>query len=248
MILTATGTGWIRRARPLLGTLVEVGVRADSEGSADATTAAFDAVALVQARMSRFDLASDVCRFHGLRRGQSISVDQHTAAVLQIAAQLREMTGSGFDITLRSAPGGWRCGDLRLHMLDDEIRLDLGGIAKGYAVDLAVQALVNHGCASGWVNAGGDLRIFGGAELPVWLRDEVNGGAREFARLTEGAFATSYLGISSDCRAVLPCGETRPVHAHVSVAAPLCVWADALTKVVAISGNSAEPLLVPWGA
>jgi thiamine biosynthesis lipoprotein ApbE len=39
--------------------------------------------------------------------------------------------------------------------------VDLGGIAKGFAVDRAVKALKCAGLASGVVNAGGDLRVFG---------------------------------------------------------------------------------------
>jgi FAD:protein FMN transferase len=42
-------------------------------------------------------------------------------------------------------------------------RINLNGIAKGYAVDKAVQVLENFGIPNGLVNAGGDLRLFGEA-------------------------------------------------------------------------------------
>jgi thiamine biosynthesis lipoprotein len=38
------------------------------------------------------------------------------------------------------------------------------------------------------------------------------------------------------------------VQAHASVAAPLCLWADALTKVVAASGDARHPVLAHYGA
>ena len=120
------------------------------------------------------------------------------------------------------------------------MRLDLGGIAKGHAVDEAVGTLLAQGCVAGWVNAGGDLRVFGAAELPIRLRDEADGGVRPFATLHDGAFATSHYGGGSRSR--LACGG-RTARVHASVAAPLCLWADALTKVVALSGDTSHPLL-----
>lgn len=46
----------------------------------------------------------------------------------------------------------------------DHVRIDLGGVAKGWTVDRAVELIGSLG--SGYVNAGGDLRVFGERELP----------------------------------------------------------------------------------
>ena len=241
------GRAALRRARPLLGTLVEVGLCDGAAAPAAAIGAAFDADAEVQACLSRFDPASDIARFHALAPGASLPVRRHTARVLAAARRLNEASAGLFDVALRSARDGWRCDGARLFKLADGVRLDLGGIGKGYAVDCAVAALRAHGVAAGWVNAGGDVRAFGDAALPVWLRDETEGGARPFATLADGAFATSRFDARSRCRAVGPaCGAA--VHAHASVAAPLCLWADALTKVVAISGDASHPLLARYAA
>ncbi|MDP9043253.1 MAG: thiamine biosynthesis protein ApbE, partial [Pseudomonadota bacterium] len=83
------------------------------------------------------------------------------------------------------------------------------------------------------------------------LRDERSGGVRPFATLRDGAFATSHFG--GTARAVLQVADAsacdRPgPRAHVSVAAPCCLWADALTKVVAASGDTQHPLLRIHGA
>ncbi len=86
------------------------------------------------------------------------------------------------------------------------------------------------------MNAGGDLRAFGAAEVPIDLRDETGGGVRRFATLADGAFATSCI---ADAR-----GNAR----HASVAAPCCLWADALTKIVVASGDAIDPLLARFGA
>jgi len=111
------------------------------------------------------------------------------------------------------------------------------------------------GCGAGWVNAGGDLRVFGDVALPLHLRDEHQGGTWAIGSLADGAFATSHFG--PGCRSQLHAPRSRrrsgtvgaaPVAAWVSVAAPRGLWADALTKVVAASGDTRHPLLARLGA
>ncbi|HMC15050.1 MAG TPA: FAD:protein FMN transferase, partial [Albitalea sp.] len=184
--------GWLRRARPLLGTLVEIGL--DASARASAVDAAFAAIAGVQACLSRFDPDSDIARFNALAIGESLVLRAHSVAVLSAARALCEASDGLFDASLGSGATGWHCDGTRLHKLAGAVRLDLGGIAKGYAVDRAVDALIEHGCSSGWVNAGGDLRAFGEIDLPLQLRDENDGGVRRFGSLGEGSFATSHFG------------------------------------------------------
>jgi len=235
---------WVRRARPLLGTIVEVAALAELPAADEAVNAAFDAVAEVQAQLSRFEATSEITRFHALPCGASMAIGQHAQRVLAAAQALRDDTGGLFDISLGTACDGWRCDGHLLHKLSANVRFDLGGIAKGYAVDVAVEALLAAGSIAGWVNAGGDIRVFGDTELPISLRDEHRGGVRPFANLRNGAFATSHFDHATRSRT----SAATPVNAHVSVAAPSCMGADALTKVVAISGDTAHPLLARYGA
>ena len=247
MNVRAAPTPWLRRARPLLGTLVEIGVRPSGGDDHGVIDRAFAALRDVQDCLSRFDADSDIARFHRLRCGESLPMRAATRQVLGAAGDLQLASAGAFDISLGTAPAGWRCEGDRLHKLHDDVRLDLGGIGKGYAVDRAVQTLIAHGCVAGWVNAGGDLRAFGDVELPLQLRDETSGGTRAFASLRDGAFATSHFDHHS--RSQLSAGAEEDRHpAHVSVAAPLCLWADALTKVVAVSGDTSHPLLTRFDA
>lgn len=256
-------SAWVRRARPLLGTFVELGVASGgddnerTEHTEHALRAGFAAISEVQACLSRFEADSDIARFHALRAGASMALREPGRTVLGAAQQLRDASAAMFDVSLGSAPFGWRVEGGRLHKRDDAARLDLGGIAKGHAVDCAVLALLAHGCTAGWVNAGGDLRAFGGADVPVFLRDEAHGGATPFALLGDGAFATSHFAPGSRCRLAGSAGAgsgsgsgsgSRSTSAHASVAAPLCLWADALTKLVARSGDSQHPLLRRYDA
>jgi FAD:protein FMN transferase len=243
----AIDSAWQRRARPLLGTLVELGLRSAPGDQGATFEAAFAAVLGVQAALSRFDLDSDVSRFHALRCGQALRMRPATKAVLTAAWQLQLASAGVFDISLGTAPMGWRCEGDDLVKRASQTRLDAGGIAKGYAVDKAIQALIERGCAAGWVNAGGDLRAFGDVDVPIHLRDESTGGVRRFADLRDGAFATSHFDAGS--RSCLVHGRpVRAAQAHVSVAAPQCLWADALTKVVAIRGDMSDPLLAQFQA
>ncbi|GGH63806.1 FAD:protein FMN transferase [Comamonas phosphati] len=239
-------SAWLRRARPLLGTLVEIGVNDEGESPQLAVQAAFAAIEQVQACMSRFEPDSDVARFAALAPGQDMDVAPATAEVLQAAHELEWASDGLFDVTQGRGPGGWHCEGLRLRKLSAAAAFDLGGIAKGYAVDCAVRALQHAGCSAGWVNAGGDLRAFGPVQLPVMLRDEERGRLDVFLELGDGALATSRLGPLRRSR--IWAGEGRNAAAHVSVAAPLCLWADALTKIVAASGQADHPLMAHYEA
>ena len=248
-------TAILRRARPLLGTLVEVGLVPGTPwpeaGFEAAFTAAFAAIAAVQTALSRFDADSDIHRFGRRPAGASLALQPAGARALRAAQALRQASGGLFDISLGTGPQAWHCSGARLHKRASGVQLDLGGIAKGHAVDAAVRALRRAGCTAGWVNAGGDLRVFGAIELPLRLRDETGGGVRPIGTLADGAFATSRFAAGSRCQvagAAAGAVTCAGVIAHVSVAAPRCLWADALTKIVALSGDAAHPLLARLGA
>lgn len=227
---------WTRRARPLLGTLVEVGIQGDLPVGAQAALAAVQAV---HQWMSAHDPDSDIGRFNRSDEGRAMPVHPWTAAVLRLAQELHEYSEGVFDVAQGS--GAWRLDPSddghQLIRLDRTTRLDLGGLAKGWAVDCAVAALSSAGGAAFWVNAGGDLRSQGIA-VPVWLRDERTGGTRPWITVCDGAVATSHF--ARDARSAL---HGRAGATHVSVAAPQCAWADGLTKVLAVLGSPEHPLM-----
>jgi len=238
---------YLRRARPALGTLVEIGARSPArrpERAAPALEAAYRVLGEVERALSAFDPASDVGRFNAAPAGALLAVTDHTAAVLRAARRLGRESDGLFDVTLGSGPLAWSLEDKRgvprLRKLSSAVRLDLGGVGKGYAVDRAFEALARAlgGKAGCWVNAGGDLRVTG-VELPVRLRDEREGGAYPWLVLREGAIATSHF--APGARADL--FGAPSLRSYVSVASPCCLWSDALTKVVALLGPAAHPVL-----
>ncbi len=132
--------------------------------------------------------------------------------------------------------------------------VDLGGIAKGFAVDRAIDALAAHGVTGGVVNAGGDLRVFGSRAVPIHVRG-LDGRLAHAGDLADGACATSIGGSGGGGPARVPAAlvdarARRLVDdARVfTVVAPTCLVADALTKVVATGGADVDALLASFGA
>ena len=135
--------------------------------------------------------------------------------------------------------------------------IDLGGIAKGYAVDRAVAALQAHGIAAGCVNAGGDLRAFGPHSVEITVRDpQMPTRVGRVLALQDQALATSACYFSRrdiegmPHSALINGADGRPVlvNTSASVLAESCMLADGLTKIVMATGDPGHPLLARFGA
>ena len=248
-----------RRARPGLGTYIEIdmAVRGPAHGDT-AIDAAFATIDHIEACMSPHRCESDVARINRAAIGERVAIAAATREVLAMARMLHHESGGFFDCTVAS--DGVERTNARATLTDLEfvapcvvvkrkaLRIDLGGIAKGYAVDRAVMALVASGTTGGCVNAGGDLRVFGGTTRRVHLRDP-----RDPTRLVplinlfDAALATSANYFSADALVTPARRAVRRVAfdagASVSVLASSCMLADALTKIVSLSGDVHHPLL-----
>lgn len=258
----------MRRARPLLGTLVEIRVPGEPYGNA--VNDAFSAVARVQRLMSAHDPASDVSRVNRARTGEVVALDSWTLEVLRRAREIWAATRGLFDCCV--APALQRAGHLPrwpgpvpdsnarfadLEILPDAVRLrrclrvTLGGIAKGFAVDRAVAVLRDAGVASGAVNAGGDLRIFGPDPEPVYVRHPAQlGRLVSIGEAREVAVATSAFYFSRNGSAIVDprTGRVRLTDASATVIARDCMTADALTKPLLIDPDAALPAIERLGA
>src|SRR5215831_10833463 len=165
--------GTSSRLRPMLGTFVAVEVEI-GEG-ADASTAieaAYCAIERVDRLMHPTRAGSDLERLATAPLGTATQVHPWTHAVLELARELNRQSAGAFDPCLPVAPGRMR--DVLLAdagvTCGARVAIDLGGIAKGFAVDRAVEALIDHGALAGMVNAGGDLRVFGIEARSIELR------------------------------------------------------------------------------
>lgn len=225
----------ITRARPLLGTIVAI--RADV--GQPAMDRAFAAVEKVHRLMNFHSAEGDVARLNREAHRRWVAVDPWTFAVLECAKQVSEATQGAFDI-VRPRAGACHAdvalaGHHRVR-LRRSANIDLGGIAKGFAVDAAIASLLESGASCGCVNAGGDLRRFGDHAEDVSVR--VPGCLHALVRLPpsrHAAFATSSSYFGSRINDFRKKRQSR-LDWSVTIAAHTCMVADALTKAVALLG------------
>lgn len=158
-----------------------------AEAARIAVTTAFDEVVR---RMSTYDAESDIGRFNRSAGAAPQAMSAGTLAVLSRAQAVSAWTGGAFDVTVAPLVGAWGVGaraaprgalpdpaaldvplGWRSLVLDAAagtarratpgLQLDLSGIAKGYAVDRAAQALEALGATRYMVEAGGEIRTRG---------------------------------------------------------------------------------------
>ena len=274
------------RCQPALGTFIEIEACHSQEVQASendnalsfAIDQAFAAIQIVQRCMSVFDLNSNLSQINaGKFQNQSGAIHPWLWEVLQLAKEIHALS-SDFDpsATIYLMHQGMRpqikkisetvLGSLDdLVLLDDyrvvtkkPVYIDLGGIAKGAAVDSAIDALQTHGVTSGGINAGGDLRVFGSEAHSIYLRHPRAPQCNFYAgKLQDGALATSgdyFVSQGGDAQQkkghLISPKHKLPIQTKksFSVIAPICAVADALTKVYAISGDAQHPALRHFGA
>lgn len=244
----------LNRLRPGLGTLVAVEAEAARAGAAEeGLAAAFEAVSLVE-RLMHPQRGSDMQALCTAACGVPLAVHPWTWEVLALSRRLHGRSHGIFDPCLSTADG--RIGDLDLSrrgrvVCRAPVRIDLGGIAKGYAVDRAIDALRSAGCTGGLVNAGGDLALFGARRRTI-LCSRPDGTAAAL-ELRSGAIASSDTAQPSrppEHRGYYHAGDrARPVSGQVTVVAHSAAIADGLTKCLLCGGHRlSRALLLAFGA
>jgi thiamine biosynthesis lipoprotein len=220
--------------------------------------------------MSFHEPDSDIGRVNRAGVGEDIAVDPRTFAVLEHAGRLAAKSDGIFDITVAAElvaldllprptcshepdpDASWR--DIELiapHTvrLNRPLWIDLGGIAKGYAVDRAMRAMKLPSDIQCLVSAGGDLRVSGPAAERVLLRISSTGEAVPVLEIENASLASSEamggsVGPHLDGVSRRGIGTRR----FVSVVARDCIIADALTKIVIARGKDAGEILKRYGA
>ena len=187
----------------------------------------------------------------------------HTAAVLTRAQRWARASGGAFDAGCapRAVARGWLPApddaappgalpfedalqvdghDVLVHA---PVWLDFGGIAKGYAVDLAVARLRRAGVHTGAVNAGGDLRVFGALEETVLVRSPFDASELWPVAALRDCGVRDQRQRRGRARATRRARRDAPAPRSVTVLAPTACAADALTKIVWQQGERASALL-----
>jgi thiamine biosynthesis lipoprotein len=174
-----------------MGTFVAIEARHAYEFRvAEAIAAAYEEFSAIERLLHPDRVGSDLAAIRDAPIAAATRVQPLILQMLRLAREVWEQSGRVFDPCLPDAPG--TMADL---ILDDQhvtasqrVHIDLGGIAKGYAIDVAIETLISHGCVAGSVNAGGDVRVFGSAPVDVIVKC---GGQEQRRALTNSAIAVS---------------------------------------------------------
>ena len=276
----------VRHPQRVMGTncsLVAVVQYADKPRAQQALLDAEIALRTAEARMSSWLANSEISRFNQAKAGVEISLSPRTLEVLEASRQATEETGGAFDVTCRPliklwervgsrgklpteqelatarAVCGWKLFELTEHgavKKVDEASVNLGGIAKGYAIDQAIGVLQKADYSGGMVDVGGDLRCFGrppiGRAWKVDVKNPFGEGRLVHLHLRKGAVCTSgnyaRFVLLDDRRYshILDPATGYPAEAapSVTIAAPTAraadIWATALS-VLGLDGLARLP-------
>ena len=155
---SATGDGRIQRfSHEAMATIFEVHVdHSDARYAAQAAQAVFELVDRLERELSRFQPNSDITRINHLTAGEATRVSSTTLECLAIARHMYDLTGGAFDVSIGTGlalleldPHDWT-----VRAAEGGVRVDLGGIGKGYAVDCMAELLEDWGLARALVHGG----------------------------------------------------------------------------------------------
>jgi len=180
-----------------MGTVIEITLIGDDEGAANkAVLQAFQEIKRIETLMSPWLDSSDVIRINRSAGEGWVKVSPETMEVIKKAQEISELSEGSFDITVGPLTQLWRMArekgippltkdvkeklDLvnfrdvsinregKVFLKKKGMAVDLGGIAKGYAVDRTFELLGSLGYKNLIVNAGGDLRVGGAKNDQPW--------------------------------------------------------------------------------
>jgi FAD:protein FMN transferase len=268
----------VTRAQMQMGTLVKITAVARSESVAQAAaTAGFAEIRRLEELLSTWIPTSELSQVNASAGVKPVHVSTETLTVVQRAMQAAEMTDGGFNIAIGPAVEAWSVTDGQRIPTESELkalrplvdlqavhvdvreqtmyldkagmRIDVGGIGKGYAADQAVEALRRAGAIAGVVALSGDIKTFGrlpgGKMFPVgiqhprkdgsvlaWidLQDEAISTAGDYERFFERD-GVRYHHIL-DPRTLQPARSCQ----SVTVVAREGIWADGLDTGIFVMG------------
>jgi FAD:protein FMN transferase len=198
----------------------------DQDGARAAFEAVFAEFERLDGIMSVWRPESEIVRLNQAAGERQVTVGDDVISVLQTARQVSEWTGGKFDVTFGALSGLWKFDhdqdnrvpdmnevrrllplvDYRSLRVDEKsktaflasrsMRVHLGGIGKGYAIDRAIDILRRRGLRDFMIQSGGDLYVAGHKDGKPWrlgIQDPRGPAGRIFATidLSDSTFSTS---------------------------------------------------------
>jgi FAD:protein FMN transferase len=273
---TAAHAEWLYRDAPIMGTRCDVELWTEDRIKGEAAiSAVFDEMRRIDNEFSTYKPESEVSRVNAAAAKAPMRISRELFDLIQTSIDYSNLTRGTFDITYASVgymynyPERVRPTDAQItaalpesnyrHVhLDaaaqtvffdhDGVRIDFGGIGKGYAVDRGIVVLQKLGVTHAMVNAGGDSRIIGDRFGKPWIIGikDPDDRSRTILRipLADTAFSTS-----GDYERFFDEGGVRYHHIldprtgksphkvrSVTIIGPYATRTDALTKSVFVMG------------
>ncbi|MGV7229532.1 MAG: FAD:protein FMN transferase, partial [Nitrospirales bacterium] len=180
----------IKRSQYLMGTLVFVtAVAMDEETAKNSVAAGLDEIRRIERLMSTWIPTSELSRVNAAAGKHPVQVGRENMEVLKTSLRMATLTEGGFNIAVGPAVAAWNVSQegripsqeeldavrslISLSQIDlDEtagavflkrvgMQIDVGGIGKGFAADLAVDVMKAAGATAGVVALSGDIKTFG---------------------------------------------------------------------------------------
>lgn len=267
---------WQKYAFSTMGTNIQVEVYHPSdELRAQSINAVVAEMQRVNQTMSTYIQHSELSMLNDQAYQQTVTVSQELFDLLQLSAELSAMTDGAFDITYASVgylydyPSNTKPVQaqidallpavnyklvklnpalLTVRFLHESVKIDLGGIAKGHAVDNAIDTLRKMGIKHALVTAGGDTRLLGdrlGKPWIVGIRDPRNKDKQavvlpldNIAMSTSGDYERYFVQDDIRYHHILSPKTGKSTHEvqSVSIIGPLSVYNDALSTAVFVMG------------
>ncbi|SFM86129.1 FAD:protein FMN transferase [Methanolobus profundi] len=266
------------QTRSLMDTTITISVVGNNETHAlEVIDNAFEKMYYVDEIMNNYDNDSEIAVLN--KESAVYDADQELIYVINRSKYYSEVSGGAFDISIQPilslwaskySPGGTYLDptpeeinetlELVNHsailvegnniILEEDMAITLGGVAKGYAVDLAIDSMMNDGITSGFVNAGGDGRYIGtkpdGSMWRVGLQNpEKSEDAVTIMDIQDMAVATSgnYERYFSDAAKVSHIADPRTGYSSqnlisATVITDTAMDADALATAVFVLGEN----------
>jgi len=253
----------------MLGTYVEVSIQADLpfEVIADLSKKAFETIESVQDALSFHNSQSELSEINKLAHIRPLKMSKHMTNVMHFSLTLSEQSKGIFDPTVapelikqkllpdhyhnaKSVHSSWENIELEkdtIHFQKPTL-IDLGGIAKGYAVDKAYQTIRSHHAAKQKnsvirvvINAGGDLIDSSWKNQKVDLRHPHTAHPYKKIQMQNLAMATTsycYQGVGKNPLKDPLSRKPINLKGNVTIFADQCIVADSLTKIYAIDPDS----------
>jgi thiamine biosynthesis lipoprotein len=270
----------------VMGTFTSISVVASNETEAQAgIKAALDIQKKIDRLMSYQRGDSELSRINAQACDHPVVITPETMAVLVEARRISQITDGAFDISMAPSGDLWQRAaeantrptqpqiaeakakvDYTQIILDPnamtvflakpDMKLDLGGIAKGYAIDLSIQALKAHGAVGAMVDIGGDIYCFGrratgksgwriALQDPRTANEPTADQYRLILDFTDRAVTTSghyyrfeLVGSERVSHIIDPRQGTGASRlASVTILAPTAMTADALATAISVMGH-----------